>query len=318
MHDRAYCHRNQLKATMLLASLSVLLILGGAAVGGRVGLVVACALALAMNAGAYFASDRIALRSMRAYPVSEADHPELCRIVRELATTMRLPIPAVYVSGTATPTAFATGRNPRRSTICVTQGLLRLLDQRELRAVIGHELGHVASRDILISSIASALASMIMSAVQCAWRLRFRRTLNPAGPQLGPLRSAPWLRPARSPRPVRGVGLVGLVLLLILGPLAASLLRVAITRSREYAADRTSARITGDPLALADALRKLEATTRRVPLPPDPALRSTAALMIANPFGQSGFVRLFSTHPSTRDRVRRLEDLAGVRRSAQR
>jgi heat shock protein HtpX len=312
MHDRAYCHRNQLNATMLLASLSVLLILGGAAVGGRIGLVVACALALAMNAGAYFASDRIALRSMRAYPVSEADHPELCRIVRELATTMRLPIPAVYVSGTATPTAFATGRNPRRSTICVTQGLLRLLDQRELRAVIGHELGHVASRDILISSVASALASMIMSAVQCAWRLRFRRTHNVAGSPLGPL------QPARSLQPVRGVGLVGLVLLLILGPLAASLLRVAITRSREYAADRTSARITGDPLALADALRKLEATTRRVPLPPDPALRSTAALMIANPFGQSGFVRLFSTHPSTRDRVRRLEDLAGVRRGAQR
>ncbi|MEQ7125407.1 M48 family metalloprotease [Actinopolymorpha sp. B11F2] len=304
MHDRAHCHRNQLKTTMLLASLSVLLILGGGAVGGRVGLVVACGLALAMNAGAYFASDRIALLSMRAYPVSEADHPELCRIVRELATAMRLPIPAVYVSATATPTAFATGRNPRRSTICVTQGLLRLLDQRELRAVIGHELGHVASRDILISSVASALASMIMSAVQCAWRVRFGRT-HPA-----------WPGPAG--RSVRGVGPVGLLLLLVLGPLAASLLRVAITRSREYAADRTSARITGDPLALADALRKLESTTRRVPLPADPALRSTAALMIASPFRQSGFGRLFSTHPSTRDRVRRLEYLAGVRRGTQR
>jgi heat shock protein HtpX len=298
MHDREHCHRNQLKTTMLLGSLSVLVILAGSAVGGRIGLVVAGGLALAMNAGAYFASDRIVLRSMRAYPVSEADHPELCRIVRELATTMRLPIPAVYVSAVATPTAFATGRNPRRSTICVTQGMLRLLDARELRAVIGHELGHVASRDILISSVAAALASMIMSTVQFVWRVRSRRThpLGGCGPTVAP------------PRPV------GLLLLLVLGPLAASLLRLAITRSREYAADRTSARVTGDPLALADALRKLESTTRLVPLPADPALRSTAALMIANPFRQSGFVRFFSTHPSTRDRIARLEHLAGGRR----
>jgi heat shock protein HtpX len=297
MHDRTHCHRNQLKTTMLLGTLSVLLILAGSALGGRTGLVVACGLALAMIAGAYFASDRIALRSMRAYPVSEADHPDLCRIVRELATTMRLPIPAVYVSATATPTAFATGRNPRRSTICVTQGMLRLLDQRELRAVIGHELGHVASRDILISSVAAALASMIMSTVQFVWRVRVGRTdLSRRGTTVAAVRP------------------VGLFLLLVLGPVAASLLRLAITRSREYAADRTSARVTGDPLALADALRKLESTTRRIPLPADPALRSTAALMIASPFRQGGFVRLFSTHPPTRDRVLKLEELAGIRR----
>ena len=165
MQANAHCQRNQLKTTIILVTASGLVLLVGYGVGGRVGLTVALGLALAMNGAAFFWSDRIALRSMRAVPVSEAQYPELCRIVRELSTTMRLPIPAVYVSPVSTPNAFATGRNPRHSAVCVTSGLLKLLDPRELRAVIGHELGHVANRDILVSSVAAALASMIMFVV---------------------------------------------------------------------------------------------------------------------------------------------------------
>jgi heat shock protein HtpX len=283
MQVNAHCQRNQLKTTAILAAASALVLLVGYWVGGRVGLTVALVLALAMNGAAFFWSDRIALRSMRAHPVSEAQHPELCRIVRELATTMRLPMPAVYVSPVSTPNAFATGRNPRRSAICVTSGLLRLLDPRELRAVIGHELGHVANRDILVSSVAAALASMIMFVVKVA---AFGRVRNP----------------------------LSALFLLVVGPLAATLIQIAITRSREYDADTTSAQITGEPLALASALRKLDAATRRNPLPPTPALRPTAALMIANPFRGGLFARLFSTHPSTRERIARLEGMAGLRR----
>ena len=295
MHDRAHCHRNQLKTTVLLAVLSVSLLLLGGWAGGRIGVVLALGLALAVTAAAYFWSDRIALGSVRAYPVSEADHPELCRHVRELATTMRLPIPAVYVAPTATPNAFATGRNPRRSAICVTQGMLALLTRRELRAVVGHELAHVANRDILVSSVAAALATMIMSAAQASWNVRYRRSPGSTG---------------------RGLHPIGAPLLFVLGPLAASLLQVAIARSREYAADTVSARVTGDPMALASALRKLALATRQNPLPADPELRSTAVLMIANPFRARGTVRLFSTHPPTAERVARLEALAGCRRGS--
>ncbi|HZC26166.1 MAG TPA: M48 family metalloprotease [Actinopolymorphaceae bacterium] len=294
MHDRAHRHRNQLKTTLLLAVLSGLLVFAGLLLGGGRGLVIAAVVAAAVNAGAYFGSDRIALRSMRARPASEADRPELCGVVRELATAMRLPIPAVYVSPTATPTAFATGRNPRRATICVTEGLLALLDPRELRGVIGHELGHIASRDILVSSVAAAVASMMMYAAQFGWRLHVGG---------GPAR-------ARNRLPVRARP-VGVLLLLLLAPPAASVVRLAITRSREYAADATSARVTGDPLALASALRKLELTTRQYPLPAEPELRSVAALMIMDPFCARGLVQIFATHPPADERIERLEALGG-------
>ncbi|MBM7791133.1 M48 family metalloprotease [Tenggerimyces flavus] len=283
MQVNVHCQRNQLKTTAILATASAVVLLAGYGVGGRVGLAVALVPTLAMNGAAFFWSDQIALRSMRAHPVSETQYPELCRIVRELATTMRLPIPAVYVSPVSTPNAFATGRNPRRSAVCVTSGLLRLLDARELRAVVGHELGHVANRDILVSSVASALASMIMFVVKVA---AFGRTRNP----------------------------LSSLFLLVVGPLAATLIQVTITRSREYEADAASAQLTGEPLALASALRKLDAATRRNPLPPTPALRPTAALMISNPFRGGILSRLFSTHPSTNERVARLERMAGLRR----
>ncbi|MGW0227896.1 M48 family metalloprotease [Actinopolymorpha singaporensis] len=284
---------------MLVAVLSGLALVLGRSLGGRAGLAAGLLVALAMNAAAFYRCDRMALRSMRAYPVSEAEHPELCRLVRELAITMRLPIPAVYVSPTKTPNAFTTGRNPRRSAVCVTEGLLDLLDPRELRAVLGHELGHVANRDILVSSVAAALASMIMYAAQFAW-------LAPTGRARGG-------EEADGGRNGDGSAVTALALL-VLGPVAALLLQAAVTRTREYSADQVSARITGDPLALAGALRKLETATRRHPLPAAPELRSTAALMIANPFHEKGFVRAFSTHPSTQDRIARLEHLAGVRR----
>lgn len=295
MDDRAHCHRNQIKTTLILVVVSVLLVVVGRVVAGRVGLALAVVLAVTVNLGAYFWSDRIALRSMRAYPVSEANRPELCRLVRELATTMRLPIPAVYVSPLPTPNAFATGRNPRRSAICVTEGLLSLLDRRELRTVLGHELGHVASRDILVSSVAAALASMILYIARFAWFVEARAA-------------------RRGRRGGRRAGRVGRALLVVLGPLAATLLHLAIARSREYAADVTSARVTGDPASLASALRKIDATVRRAPLPAIPELRSTAALMIANPFRERGLMRLFSTHPPTWERVARLEALAGLPR----
>ncbi|GAA2760620.1 zinc metalloprotease HtpX [Actinopolymorpha rutila] len=299
MHDRAQCHRNQLRTTVLVAVLSGLALVLGRSLGGRTGLAAGLLVALAMNVAAFYRCDRMALRSMRAYPVSEAEHPELCRLVRELAITMRLPIPAVYVSPTQTPNAFTTGRNPRRSAVCVTEGLLDLLDPRELRAVLGHELGHVANRDILVSSVAAALASMIMYAAQFAWLAPTGRNRSGDGADGG--------------RNGDGSAVTALALL-VLGPVAALLLQAAVTRSREYSADQVSARITGDPLALAGALRKLESATRRHPLPAAPELRSTAALMIANPFHEKGFVRAFSTHPSTQDRIARLEHLAGVRR----
>jgi len=296
MQGRTHCHRNQLRTVLLLIVPSGLVLAMGGLIGGWVGLVVGGGVALVVSSVAYFGSSRIALRSVQARPVSEAEHPELCRIVRELATVMRLPIPSVYVSPVSTPNAFAVGRSPRYSAICVTRGLLGLLDERELRAVIGHELGHIASRDVLVTSVAAALASMITAVAQLAWRANLRR------------RGRVSVRGRRRPS-------VGVPLLLVLGPVAATLLRLAIHRSREYVADMTAAQVTGDPRALASALRKLGGAIRSAPPVRDPALRSVAALMIADPYREQGLPfgagRLLSTHPRTRDRISRLERLAG-------
>lgn len=295
MRDRTLCHRNQLKTTALLAGVSTLALIAGVVLAGPVGLVLALAVAVAVTVGAYFASDRIALRSMRAYPVSEAAYPELCRIVRELAMTLRLSMPAVYVAPTSMPNAFATGRNPRRSAVCVTEGMLGLLDARQLRAVLAHELAHVRNRDVLLSSVAAALGSMITYVAYFAWLLPFWGSDDSSedGDNANP---------------------IGALLLLLLGPVAATLVRLVIARSREYDADRVAAQITGDPLALADALRTIERSIQRKPLPIQPGLRSTAALMIADPFGSGRVRNLLSTHPPTSQRVARLEALAGKHR----
>ncbi|MGZ4609910.1 MAG: zinc metalloprotease HtpX [Actinomycetes bacterium] len=284
-------HFNGVKTAVLMALLSGLILLAGSAIGGTQGLTIAFVIALVTNGASYFYSDKLALRSMRARPVSEAEQPVLYSIVRELSTASRQPMPRLYISPTQAPNAFATGRNPRNAAVCCTTGILEILDERELRGVLGHELSHVYNRDILISSVAAALASVIMYLGYLAWLLPIGRSSDDDGP-----------------------GPIGALAILILGPVAAGLIQMAISRSREYEADASGAAVTGDPLALASALRKLEAGTRALPLPPEPSLQTTSALMIANPFRGQGVSKLFSTHPPMGERIARLEQMAGYRR----
>jgi heat shock protein HtpX len=276
---------NGLKTAALLGLLSSIILLIGWAFGGSTGLVIAFVVALGMNAVSYFYSDKIALRSMGARPITEAQAPQLYAIVRELSARAHAPMPRLYMSPTPQPNAFATGRSPEHAAVCVTEGIMAMLTPRELRGVLGHELSHVYNRDILISSVAGALGSFITMVAQFAFF--FRGSDEEDGP-----------------------GMVGALMMLILGPMAATLIQLAISRSREYQADESGAKLADDPLALASALRKISAGTQAMPLSPEGQVATTSHLMIANPFRARGVGNWFATHPPMPERIARLERMA--------
>ena len=272
-------------------------LLGVAAAGGG-GAVVAIVIAVLLVAAAFAGCDRLALSAMLARPVSEVEHPGLYRLVRELSKAGRLPVPRLYLSPADQPNSFAVGRGPRSAAICCTEGLLRVLDEAELRGVLGHELTHVSSRDILASSVSAGLATVI------TFPAGLGRFARPGSVTSGSVSHASG----------SGLGVFENLLTLVLEPIAAVVVRLAVTQEREYRADAAGALLSGDPVALASALRKIDAGTAELALAPDGRRTSVGHLMIASPFRPEGLARLFRTHPPAGERVRRLEALAGYRR----
>ena len=276
-----------IKVIMLLGVLSGLLMVVGYLVARKTGVIVALVLSALMNLGSYWYSDTIVLKMYNAQPVAERDAPALFRAVEALSAQARIPMPRIYVVPSQTPNAFATGRNPEHAAVAATTGILHLLSARELRGVMAHELSHVAHRDILISTISATMAGAISALANFAMLFGGRSDDG---------------RPAN---PLAGIAVA------LLAPLAASLIQMAISRSREYEADRGGAEISGDPNALADALGKIQMYAEgRIPLGPAEAHPETAQMMILNPLSAGGIKGLFSTHPPTEERIARLRAMA--------
>ncbi|HEY1494051.1 MAG TPA: zinc metalloprotease HtpX [Candidatus Solibacter sp.] len=279
--------KNALKTAALLGFLTALLLVGGQAIGGRQGLYMALVISGLMNFVSYFFSDKIALATYRAQPVSETENPEAYRrvgpIVQRLAERMNLPMPKLYIIPEDSPNAFATGRNPQHASVAFTAGILQLMSDSELEGVIAHELGHVLHRDILISSVAAMIAGTITFVARMAF----------------------WFGGSRD-NEGRGGNPIAAIAMLILAPIAAMLIQMAISRSREYDADAASAKYIGSPYPLIGGLQKLESWSKQIPMDASP---STAHMFIIKPFTGQSFMKLFSTHPSTEDRIARLQEM---------
>jgi heat shock protein HtpX len=279
---------NQIKTVLLLGSLTALIIFIGNAVGGRQGMYFAFFFAVLINFGSYWFSDKIVLRLYRAEEASSQDFSWLYSIVSRLSQSAGIPQPRIFIIPSDSPNAFATGRNPEHAVVAVTSGIMRLLARDELEGVIAHELGHVKNRDILISSIAATMAGAIMMIGNMVrWTAMFGGF-------------------SRSDDDEGGGGIAGLIVLAILAPIAAMLIQLAISRSREYLADSTGASLAGTPLGLANALEKLEYASKQIPLDSSPA---TAHMFIVNPLSGRSFLNLFSTHPPIEERVKRLKEM---------
>jgi heat shock protein HtpX len=285
---------NTFRTTILLAVLTVLLIWIGDMLGGRQGAIIALLLAGGMNFFSYWFSDKIVLKMYGGQEVSAQDDPELYGLVQDLAQRAGLPMPKVYVLPQDTPNAFATGRNPEHAAVAVTDGIRRILTKRELAGVLGHELSHVKNRDILVSTIAATLAGAIGYLAQMAQFAMFFGGNRDRDDEGG------------------GGNIIGLIVMMIVAPIAAMLIQMAVSRSREYGADEGGAKVTGDPLALASALRKLHMGAQNIPLEVNNATaNATAHMFIVNPLTGHGLASLFSTHPPMEERIARLEAMAG-------
>ena len=279
---------NTIKTFFFLIIMSFLLLIAGAAIGGEAGIIFALIFAIAMNFGAYWFSDKIALKMAHATQIQRESSPELFDLVENQATRAELPMPKVYLIETEIPNAFATGRNPANATVAVTAGAIKLLDQRELGAVLAHEMAHVGNRDTLIMAVVATIAGAIS---MLAWMAQISALFSSFG---------------GNSRDGRGGNIIGLLFVAIIMPLAATIVRMAISRSREFQADYTGAHTSGDPLALASALEKLDGYARSTTMK---VSESASHMFIVNPFSGKNMAKLFSTHPPTAERVERLKEL---------